>query len=98
MGEQPEHAAPTCKACRRPRGRSCASCTPRPSLLPLLRGSLALTSELGSGGDAMEPWSWIWNATSRLPCLPTVHVPSVTYWLKRYPTITVVARDRSKEF
>jgi hypothetical protein len=26
------------------------------------------------------------------------HVPSVVQWLKRYPTITIVARDRSKEF
>ena len=31
-------------------------------------------------------------------CFPIAHVPSVIHWLKRYPTITIVARDRSKEF
>jgi transposase len=33
-----------------------------------------------------------------LLCFPIAHVPSVIQWLKRYPTITIVARDRSKEF
>ena len=33
-----------------------------------------------------------------MPCFPIAHEPPVIQWLKRYPTITIVARDRSKEF